>query len=199
MNRGAWRAAVHGVAKSGTRLSNFTSTLFQRQVCAGAQEGPKSLSWNFFWRERTAGMKKLKCTWARFKFRRLTNERQSVTWHLSPSSPVTLTAIYSARGLCWPLFLTHTGYKSSGLALVPGSWARKPPRTSWAIRTSLLCWWGDSAEPPTWIQEGGGSPERSTIDMIKRLRLPAAPPPWTEKGVEAEFNPVSSHRPLPTT
>ena len=26
MNRGAWQAAVHGVAKSRTRLSNFTFT-----------------------------------------------------------------------------------------------------------------------------------------------------------------------------
>ena len=50
-----------------------------------------------------------------------------------------------------------------------------------------------------WIPKGGSSPESSTIDMIKRLRLPAAPPPGTEKGVEAEFNPVSSHGPLPTT
>ena len=32
MDRGAWEAAVHGVAKSGTRLSNFTFTFHFRAL-----------------------------------------------------------------------------------------------------------------------------------------------------------------------
>ena len=39
MDRGAWQAAVHGVAKSWTRLSDFTSsslTYFQKHWCVKA-------------------------------------------------------------------------------------------------------------------------------------------------------------------
>ena len=32
MNRGAWRATVHGVAKSWTRLNNFTSLHFKEDM-----------------------------------------------------------------------------------------------------------------------------------------------------------------------
>ena len=32
MDRGAWRATVHGVTKSRTRLSEFTSLVFIRQL-----------------------------------------------------------------------------------------------------------------------------------------------------------------------
>ena len=48
MDRGAWEAAVHGVAKSRTRLSDFTFTLWRRKwqpnsVLPGESQGRGSL------------------------------------------------------------------------------------------------------------------------------------------------------------
>ena len=42
MDRGAWRAAVHGVAKSQTRLNTYT--LVSRQLCWRARPVSKSQS-----------------------------------------------------------------------------------------------------------------------------------------------------------
>ena len=43
MDRGAWRASVHGVTKSRKRLSDFTHTL----TCAGAHGVKMGYSWSF--------------------------------------------------------------------------------------------------------------------------------------------------------
>ena len=39
MDKGAWKATVHGVAKSWTRLSDFTSSLCEERVEAGDPSG----------------------------------------------------------------------------------------------------------------------------------------------------------------
>ena len=43
MDRGAWQAAVQGVTKSGTRLSDFNFTFTFTQISKGNQQHPNSL------------------------------------------------------------------------------------------------------------------------------------------------------------
>ena len=55
MDRGAWWAAVYGVAKSWTRLSDFTFTLWRRKwqptpvLLPGESQGPGSLAGCRLW------------------------------------------------------------------------------------------------------------------------------------------------------
>ena len=52
MDRGAWWATVHGVAKSRTRLSDFTSLLVYKQlkklICKKKKKGRKKLHFSDF-------------------------------------------------------------------------------------------------------------------------------------------------------
>ena len=45
MNRGAWKAAVHGVAKSRTRLSDFTFTFHFHALEKGVATHSTVLAW----------------------------------------------------------------------------------------------------------------------------------------------------------
>ena len=42
MDRGAWRATVHGVAKSRTRLSKFTSLTIHGDMCSVEMNGHRN-------------------------------------------------------------------------------------------------------------------------------------------------------------
>ena len=64
MNREAWRAAIHGVAKSRTRLSNFSFTFMHRRrkwqpnpmFLTGESQGQRSLVGCHLWGRTESGM-----------------------------------------------------------------------------------------------------------------------------------------------
>ena len=60
MNREAWRAAVHGVAKSWTRLSDWTE-LNWKQDCSEKAMAPHSstLAWKIPWTEEPGGLQSM--------------------------------------------------------------------------------------------------------------------------------------------
>ena len=49
MGRGAWWAAVHGVSKSRTRLSNFTFTFHFSSIAEYLKQKNESMSWKINW------------------------------------------------------------------------------------------------------------------------------------------------------
>ena len=59
MDRGAWRATVHGVTRSQTRLSNFTFT-FHFHALEKELAAPSSvLAWRIPWTEEPGGLQSL--------------------------------------------------------------------------------------------------------------------------------------------
>ena len=56
MDGGAWYAAVHGVAKSRTRLSDFTFTLHFHALEKEMATHFSILSWEIPWTEESAGL-----------------------------------------------------------------------------------------------------------------------------------------------
>ena len=55
MDRGAWWAAVHGVAKSGTRLSDFTFTFHFHALEKGVATHSSVLAWRIPGTEEPSG------------------------------------------------------------------------------------------------------------------------------------------------
>ena len=51
MDGGAWKAAVHGVAKSWTRLSNFTFTFHFHTLEKEMATHSSTLAWKISWTE----------------------------------------------------------------------------------------------------------------------------------------------------
>ena len=51
MDGGAWKAAVHGVAKSWTRLSNFTLTFHFHALEKEMATHSSTLAWKISWTE----------------------------------------------------------------------------------------------------------------------------------------------------
>ena len=59
MDRGAWWAAVHGVAKSPTRLSNFTFTFLFHALEKEMATHSSILAWRIPWTEEPAGLQSI--------------------------------------------------------------------------------------------------------------------------------------------
>ena len=56
MDGGAWWAAVHGVAKSQTRLNDFTFTLHFHALEKEMEPHSSTLAWRIPWREEPGGL-----------------------------------------------------------------------------------------------------------------------------------------------
>ena len=56
MDGGVWWAAVHGVAKSRTRLSDFTFTFHSYALEKEMASHFSTLAWKFLWTEEAAGL-----------------------------------------------------------------------------------------------------------------------------------------------
>ena len=56
MDRGAWWAAVHGVAKSQTRLSDFTFTFHFHALEKAMATHSSVLAWRIQWTEEAGGL-----------------------------------------------------------------------------------------------------------------------------------------------
>ena len=56
MDEGAWQAAVHGVAKSRTRLSNFTLTFHFHALEKEMAAHSSILAWRIPWTEESGGL-----------------------------------------------------------------------------------------------------------------------------------------------
>ena len=56
MDRGAWWAAVHGVAKSWTRLSDFTFTFHFNALEKEMATHASTLAWKIQWMEEPGGL-----------------------------------------------------------------------------------------------------------------------------------------------
>ena len=59
MDGGAWWAAVHGVAKSRTRLSNFTFTFHFHALEKDMATHSSTLTWKIPWREEPGGLQSM--------------------------------------------------------------------------------------------------------------------------------------------
>ena len=59
MDGGAWWAAVHGVAKSQTRLSDFTFTFHFYALEKGMATHSSGLAWRLPWTEEPGGLQSL--------------------------------------------------------------------------------------------------------------------------------------------
>ena len=56
MHGGAWWAAVHGVSKSGTRLSDFTFTFHFHALEKEMATHSRALAWKIPWTEGPGGL-----------------------------------------------------------------------------------------------------------------------------------------------
>ena len=56
MDGGAWQAAVHGVAKSQTRLSDFTLTFHLDELEKEMATHSSTLAWRIPWTEEPGGL-----------------------------------------------------------------------------------------------------------------------------------------------
>ena len=59
MDRGAWWAAVHGVAKSWTRLSDFTFTFHLHALEKAMATHSSVLAWRIPWMEEPGGLQSM--------------------------------------------------------------------------------------------------------------------------------------------
>ena len=59
MDRKAWRAAIHGVAKSRTRLSNFTFTFYFNALEKEIATHSSVLGWRIPWTEKPGRLKSM--------------------------------------------------------------------------------------------------------------------------------------------
>ena len=59
MDRGAWQAAVHGVAKSRTRLSDFTFTFHFHALEKEMATHSSILAWRIPWTEEPGGLQSM--------------------------------------------------------------------------------------------------------------------------------------------
>ena len=59
MGRGAWWAAVHGVAKSWTQLSNFTFTFHFHALEKEMATHSSTLAWKIPWTEEPGGLQSM--------------------------------------------------------------------------------------------------------------------------------------------
>ena len=59
MDRGAWEAAVHGVAKSQTRLSDFTFTFHFHALEEEMATHSSVLAWKIPWTEEPGGLQSM--------------------------------------------------------------------------------------------------------------------------------------------
>ena len=59
MDRGAWRATVHGVPKSWTRLSNFTFTFHFHALEKEMATHSSILAWEIPWTEEPGGLQSM--------------------------------------------------------------------------------------------------------------------------------------------
>ena len=59
MDGGAWWAAVHGVAKSRTRLSNFTFTFHSHTLEKEMATHSSTLAWKIPWRKEPGGLQSM--------------------------------------------------------------------------------------------------------------------------------------------
>ena len=59
MDRGAWEAAVHGVAKSRTRLSDFTFTFHFHALEKEMATHSSVLAWKILWTEDPGGLQSM--------------------------------------------------------------------------------------------------------------------------------------------
>ena len=69
MGRGAWRAAVHGVAEGQTRLSNFTFTFHSHALEKETATHSSILAWEIPWTEepgrlQSMGSQRVGCDWS---------------------------------------------------------------------------------------------------------------------------------------
>ena len=59
MDRGAWWAAVHGVAKSWARLSDFTFTFHFHALEKAMASHSSTLAWKISWMEEPGGLQSM--------------------------------------------------------------------------------------------------------------------------------------------
>ena len=59
MGGGAWEAAVHGVAKSRTRLSGFPFTFHFHALEKEMATHPSALAWKLPWAEEPGGLRSM--------------------------------------------------------------------------------------------------------------------------------------------
>ena len=59
MDGGAWRAAVHGVARSQTRLSDFTFTFHFHALEKEMSPHSSPLAWRIPWMEEPGGLQSM--------------------------------------------------------------------------------------------------------------------------------------------
>ena len=59
MDGGAWWAAVHGVAKRRTRLSDFTFTFHFHALEKEMATHPSTLAWKILWTEDPSGLQSM--------------------------------------------------------------------------------------------------------------------------------------------
>ena len=59
MDGGAWWAAVHGVAQSQTRLSDFTLTFHFHALEKAMATHSSTLAWNIPWMEEPGGLQSM--------------------------------------------------------------------------------------------------------------------------------------------
>ena len=60
MDRGAWWAAVHGVVKTRTRLSDFTFTFHFHALEKEMATHSSALAWRIPWTEKTGGLQSMR-------------------------------------------------------------------------------------------------------------------------------------------
>ena len=59
MDGGAWWAAVHGVTKSWTRLSDFTFTFYFHALEKAVAPHSSTLAWKIPWTEEPGGLRSM--------------------------------------------------------------------------------------------------------------------------------------------
>ena len=59
MDREAWRAAIHGLTKSQTRLSDFTLTFHFHALAKAMAPHSSTLAWKIPWMEEPGGLQSM--------------------------------------------------------------------------------------------------------------------------------------------
>ena len=132
MDGGAWWAAVHGVATSRTRLSNFTFTFHFHALEKETATHSSVLSWRIPGIGEPGGLTTMGSqSWTQLK--RLSSSSSSVTWAQS-SKKVQKTAIVAARG---QIRQTRLGTSVFTLRATGGHWKLEMGRIRFTYKDHL--------------------------------------------------------------
>ena len=106
-DRGAWLAAVHGVAKSRTRLSDFTFTFHFRPLKKEMATHSYILAWRIPWTEepgwlQSMGSQRVRHDWS-----------SSPHTHVKKQDKQRRFMVYSTGNYIYYLIVTHNGIQSA--------------------------------------------------------------------------------------